>query len=90
MEPDAVDRAAQAERSAPTAKGSQKEVVSFLITQDHMAFLPAAPGGVLLTALWPKSVCMSYTFIALCYKRAYGLTSVPVPWLLTAQYLAYL
>jgi hypothetical protein len=41
---------------APTAKGSQKEVVSFLITQDHMAFLPAAPGGVLLTALWPKSV----------------------------------
>jgi hypothetical protein len=26
------------------AKGSQKEVVSFLIRQDHMAFLPVAPG----------------------------------------------
>lgn len=33
---------------------------------------------------------ISYTFIAICYKRAYGLASVPVPLLLTAQYLAYL
>ena len=31
-----------------------------------------------------------YTFIALCYKRAYGLASVPVPLRLTTQYLAYL
>ena len=38
------------------ANGSQKEEVSLLITQDHMAFLPAAPGGVLLIALWQNSV----------------------------------
>ena len=31
-----------------------------------------------------------YTFIALCYKRAYGLASVPGPLLLTTQYLASL
>ena len=43
--------APEAWRSAPAAKGSQKEVGSFLITQDHMAFLPAALGGVLLVAL---------------------------------------
>jgi len=33
-----------------------RSVPSFLITQDHMAFLPAAPGDVLLAALWQNSV----------------------------------
>ena len=75
---------------APTAKGSQKEEVSFLIAQDHIGFLSAAPGGVLLTAMWHQSVRMAETFLALCYGRASGLPFVCVPWLLTTQYLAYL
>jgi hypothetical protein len=41
---------------APMAKVAQKEVVSCLITQDHMAFLPATSGGVLLVVLWQNSV----------------------------------
>jgi len=51
------------------AKGSQKkEEVSFLIAQDHIGFLSAAPGGLLLTAMWHKSVRMAETFLALCGK----------------------
>ncbi len=64
--------------------------MSFLIAQDHIGFLSAAPGGVLLTAMWYKSVRMAETFLALCYGRASGLAFVRVPWLLTTQYLAYL
>ena len=64
--------------------------MSFLIAQDHIGFLSAAPGGVLLTAMWYKSVRVAETFLALCYGRASGLAFVRVPWLLTSQYLAYL
>ena len=47
---------------------AQKEEVSFLIAQDHIGFLSAAPGGLLLTAMWHKSVRMAETFLALCGK----------------------
>ena len=42
--PPTVVRAADLSRP-PTEKDYHREVASLLIPQDHMAFLPAAPGG---------------------------------------------
>jgi hypothetical protein len=39
------------------AKGAQREVVSFLITQEHITLRPASgSGGVLLAVLWQEAL----------------------------------